>query len=81
VPDGLRHFVDREGDEYFCRDERELVAAMHARAFTKAADDRAFMRAMANRAELFTGHVYRTDSYVHFVEDLIATGLLTEKDE
>lgn len=75
----MRHFIDRDGDHFFCRDERDLLEQIHRVAIVKHADDHAFMLAMALRAELFTGHRYRTDTVENFVADLLATGMLIEK--
>jgi hypothetical protein len=75
----VRRFIDRGGQAYICRDARELIAAFHRKAFVKADSDQAFMEAMAERATLFTGVTYRTDTFEHFVADLLATGLLTEE--
>ena len=75
----MRHFVDLDGRRYHCRDGRDLVAAMHGSAFTKDGSDTEFMREMAKRTEMFTGHPYRTDSFKNFVADLIAAGIVREE--
>lgn len=75
----MRHFVDREGDDFFVRDERELIAQMHAVAFIKSANDWEYMLGLAHRAQLFTGHHYRTDTYENCIADMLATGFLVEK--
>jgi hypothetical protein len=62
----MRLFVDRDGRHFRCRNERDLVAALHRRASTKSATDRRFMQEMARR-QMLNGHRYRTDTYKRFV--------------
>lgn len=75
----MRKFFGRDGTVYQARDEQELVARLHATALTKSANDLEFMAGMAERIELATGRPCRSDTPANFVADLIAIGIVTEK--
>lgn len=55
---------------------QEIVAAIRRDSMNPAENDFAYMEDFAQRYEIQTGTVIRSDTYENFVEDLIAAGYL-----
>jgi hypothetical protein len=71
-------YLTEDGKRLLASDEADLVAQLRVRSFTPSDDFHGFMRDVAIRAKLQTGHDVRCDSPENFVADLIAAGLITE---
>jgi hypothetical protein len=73
-------FLTNDGKEFVARDEAHLVALLRADSFTPSPTLAAFMRDVAERARLQDRRItLRTDTTEHFVSDMIAAGLLSER--
>ena len=73
-------YVTNDGREFIARDEGHLVAMLRVDSFTPSPSLIAFMQDVAERARFQDQRItLRTDTTEHFVSDMIAAGLLSEK--
>jgi hypothetical protein len=59
----------------------QLVHRMHQTSFAPAADDRAFMRQVANRVKLQSGARVRSNTAKNFVADMVSAGMIKIESE
>ena len=72
----MAKFQLSDGHKVEVHNAQELIEIMHANSLTEAADDKAYMMDVVERAKMTNGAIIRTSSAEAFVNDLIKAGLL-----
>ena len=67
-----------DGAEYFASSAQALVRQMNEASFSQRPTAHEFMTEVAERTTLQNGAKPRTDTFEHFVADLILAGMIKE---
>lgn len=67
---------EMNGEVFVASSARDLVTQMNAASFDPCPEERKYMSQVADRVTLQDGTKPRTDTFHHFVEDLVAAGFV-----
>ena len=65
-----------DGEEIEAKDAADLVRKMHERSHAQAGSDEAWMKQVAERAVVMSGHEIRAGNAEDFVEDMLKYGMI-----